>query len=136
MSSRLDCRARGTKQSDHCRVDTAHHGSCACAPAQRVPEGQRADEDQQARKKNADQAECGAHHPVWRSTQDGAKIGGERKERSGYSLRGTLAGKEEVVAHPAGRHERLAQQRQHDMTFPKNERAGPVERFEQGNARP
>ena len=58
-------------------------------------------------------------------------IGREREKRPRNRLGGAVAGQEAGVADPAWRHERLAQQRQHNMAATKHQRAGPVEGLEQ-----
>ena len=52
----------------------------------------------------------------------------------GNGLRGAIARKESVVAHPSGRYKRLAQQRQHHVTAAEYQRARVVERFEESYA--
>jgi hypothetical protein len=44
---------------------------------------------------------------------------------------GAIAGEETIVAHPAGRHKSLAQQRQHHVTAAENKRARAVAGFEE-----
>ena len=69
-----------------------------------------------------------------RRADDGAKVRREGEERPGYGLRGAIAGEETIAAYLAGRHEGLAQQRQHHVTAVENKRARAVKRFKEGYA--
>ena len=126
---------RRTKEPDDRGIDAAHHGLRVLALAEAVPERQRANEDQHAGKENAEQAQSRAGQAVRRRIGDKAQIGGEGEERSGNRLRRAVAGEKSIVADPAGRDKRLAQQRQHDMAAAEDQRAGAIERVEQGHAR-
>ena len=65
-------------------------------------------------------------NPCGDGLTDSAKIGREGEERAGNGLRGAIARKESVVAHPSGHYKRLAQQRQHHVTAAEYQRArGP-----------
>src|ERR1019366_7455270 len=88
-------------------------------------------EDEHAGKKDGDQAQRSARQPVRQRADDGAKIGREGEERTRNGLRGAIAGKESIIAHPAGRYKGLAQQRQHHVTAAKYQRARAVEGFEE-----
>ena len=86
-------------------------------------------------KKNAEQPERRTGDAVRRRLDDGAEISGEGEERPRNRLRRAVAGQKRIVADPAGRDERLAQQRQHDMAATEDQRAGAVESVEQRDAR-
>ena len=112
-------------------VDAAHGGLRGDALAKAVPERQGAEQDQHAWKKNAEQAERGTGNAVRRRLNDGAQIGGEGEKRTRHRLRRAIARKKCVIADPAGRDERFAQQRQHDVAAAEHQRAGTIESIEQ-----
>ena len=62
---------------------------------------------------------------------DRAEIGGEGEQRSRDRLRRAVAGEKRIVADPARRHERLAQQRQDHVAAAEHQRARAIERVEQ-----
>ena len=81
------------------------------------------------------ESERSAGYPVRRRTDDGAKIGGKSEKRPRNRLRCAIAGKKCIVADPAWRHERLAQQRQDDMTAAEDQSARAVKGVEKRNTR-
>src|SRR3984957_16639618 len=122
---------RGTEHSNDCRVDPSHDGLCTDAPPEGVPERYRAQEDQKAGQKDAGNSQCRPCNPMRRGFAHGPKIRGECEQGPRHGLRGAVACKEGVLAHPAGGHECLAQQRQHDMAAAKYQCSGSVESVEQ-----
>jgi hypothetical protein len=94
---------RGGEQSDHGGVDSAQGGLTACTRAECFPIRQRADEDQHAGKKNADQCQRGTRDAVRRRPHDSTKIRRKREERPGERLRRAVAGEKRIVADPSWR---------------------------------
>ena len=82
-------------------------------------------------KKNAEQTERRTGQAVRRRLNDDAQIGGEGEKRTRDRLRRAVARKKGIIADPARRDERFAQQRQHDMAATKHQRAGTIESIEQ-----
>ena len=78
-----------------------------------------------------DEAERRTGDAVRRRPDDGAEISGEGEQWPGHCLRRAVAGEKRIVAHPAGRDKRLAQQRQHNVTASEYEGARAVERVKQ-----
>ena len=106
---------RRAEQSDDRRVDAAHDGSRAGAFSQRIPERQRPYEDQNSPgRKMPINPSAAPNSPCGDGRTSGAKISGERKKRSGDRLRRAISREKRIVADPAGRYERFAQQRQYD----------------------
>src|SRR6266851_2539632 len=58
------------ENSDDCSIDAAHGSPCAGTDAKCFPEGECADEDQHAGKKDTDQPQCGCHRAVRRRLCD------------------------------------------------------------------
>ena len=125
---------RGAEHTDHRGIDAAHRRLRAGAIAQRVPERQHPDENEDPGKEDADQRQRRPGEAVGRQSDHGAQIGGEGEERSRHRLRSAVAGKKGIIADPAGRHDGLPQQRQHDMAAAEHQRAGAIERGEQAAA--
>ena len=122
---------RRAKQADHRRVDAPHDRLRVGAPPEGFPERQGAHEHEDARQENGNQADDRAGYAVRRRFHDCAEVGRKGKQRSGHGLRGAIAGQECIVADPARRHGRLAQQRQNDVSATKHQGAGAIERVEQ-----
>jgi hypothetical protein len=108
-------------------VHTAHGGARADAGSERVPKGQRADQDQQARQKNGDQAERGSRQAMRRGRHDSAQVGRKAEQRSRNGLCSGISREERALADPTGDDEGIAQQGQHHVAAPEHQRTGTVE---------
>ena len=117
----------GAEQPDDRSVDPAHRGLRAGTGAERIPERQRADQDEDSRQEDAEQSKRGTCNAVRLGRDHGAEIGREGEERSGHRLCCAIAGEKGVIADPERRDKGFTQQRQHDMAAAKHQRARPVE---------
>ncbi len=123
---------RGEQQADHGGIDAAQRRLRRRPSPQLFPERQRADRPAGTTAgTSATRQMRGAEPAVRLRPHDGAEIGGEGEQRARHGLRGAVAGEERVVGHPAGRHDRRLQQRQHDVAAAEHQRAGAVEGVEQ-----
>src|SRR6185312_16176447 len=122
------------EQADDGSVDAAHHGLRAGAAAEALPERQRAEQDEHAGQKNAGEPQSCAGDAMRRGAYHGAQIGREGEERAGYRLSRAVAGEKPIVAHPAGRDEGLAQQRQNDMPAAEHQCAGTIKGIKERDA--
>ena len=103
--------------------------------AQAGPEGQGAEDQQERRCEDRQQANHAAEPAVRGLVHRGAEEGGEGEQRAGDGLGGAVAGEEHVVAHPLWRHHLGLQQWQHHVAAAEHEGAGAVERVHQGQGR-
>jgi hypothetical protein len=101
---------RRTEQAHDGGIDSPHDGLRPDALPKHVPKRQRTEENEETGQKDTEKPECRAGGGV-RGLDHCAEVGGKREQGSGYSLRRTVAREEGILAHPAGRHKRLAQQR-------------------------
>ncbi len=107
-----------------------------CAEA--VPEGQDPQDEEQAGKEDRCECEGRAGETVGFRLEERSEVGGEREERSGKSLSAAISGEEGRCVDPTAGDGRRLEQRQHDVSAAKDERAGAVEGLEdsQGLRRP
>ena len=99
-------------------------------PPQLFPEWQRADDEEQRRQENRDEADRRPDPAVRRRAHHRAEIGGEGEQRSGHGLRGAVTGEKRVVVDPTRRHDGGLQQRQNHVPAAEHQRTRAIERIE------
>ena len=121
----------GAEQAHHRRVHPQHRALRVGEALQPLPEGQRADHQQERGREDRSQAEQPAQHAARTDARDRAQVGCEGEERPRHGLGGAVARDEGLVRDPAGRHHLRLQQRQQDVPAAEDQRGRAVEAVHQ-----
>lgn len=125
---------RGAEHPDHGGVGAACRRLRQRTPAKAVPEGQHAVNQEQPGKESSLERDRSPRQPVRLRANNRAQIRRECEQRTRHGLRDTIAGKEGLIVGPARVDHLRLQQGEHDMASSEDQRPGPIERIEQGNA--
>ena len=101
--------------------------SAAGLPRRASQKGSDADHQEKGGEEDGKETEEGAGQSVGLRPHDGAEIGREGEERARHGLRGAIASKKHIVAHPTWRHDLGLEERQDDMAPAEDERARAIE---------